>query len=94
MIENRSEKNTPIINRTGWASNYLKSVLKPITVTSLAKWQSDLSPSQIATIEYITRHKMITNNYQPINNYFNSAIYFFIAKAKIKVANLKNKINK
>lgn len=89
MIDNRSETNSPICNRTGWASNYLKSVLKPITVTSVDKWQSDLSPSQIAIIEYTTRDKMIGNGYQPNSSYLNSAVYFFIAKAKKKMTNLR-----
>lgn len=89
MIDNRSEKTSPIVNRTGWASNYLKSVLKPINVTSVNKWQSDLSPAQVAIIEYITREKMLSNDYQPTVNYLNSAIYFFIAQVKQKVQELR-----
>ncbi len=37
---------------------------------------------------------MISNDYKLATNYVNSAIYFFIAKAKKKVGNLKKKINK
>ncbi len=56
IIDNRSEETSPIVNQTGWNLDYLKSVLRPIDTTSIDKWQSDCSPSQIAVIEYITRN--------------------------------------
>ena len=58
MLSNRSESSSPIINRRGWAKAHLEAALKPVTQTAVRKWQSTLSPKQIAMIEYITRDKM------------------------------------
>lgn len=92
MIDNRSEENSPIISQTGWNLDYLKSVLRPIDVTSIDKWKLDLSSSQIAIIERITKNKMISNDYQPVTNPLNSVIHFSIYKAKEKIAHQSYKL--
>ena len=61
----RSEESSPIINREGWARDHLQAALKPISTDNIEKWRSDLSPDDIAAIEYVTRREMRLFGYQP-----------------------------
>lgn len=63
MLNQRSLKSSPVVNRSGWAETYLKNTLRPIDTNSIRKWKSQLSSSQIAIIEHICRQGMSDNEY-------------------------------
>ena len=50
---NYSETNSPVINRSGWAEEFLQATLtlQPAIKTNVEKWQSNLSPVQIAVVD-------------------------------------------
>ncbi|EAZ90590.1 sulfotransferase family protein [Crocosphaera chwakensis] len=63
MINNRSEKNMPIINRDQWGTSHLKSVLRPISDESISKWKSILSKNQVSEIEILAYQEMSNFGY-------------------------------
>ena len=97
MVSNRSESNSPIINRKGWAKAHLEAALQPVTLTAIRKWQSALSPKQIAMVECITQHKMIKYGYQPITTKrhwlipkMELLLIKILGKVKLKISDLIN----
>lgn len=81
MINNRSEKNMPIINRDEWDRNYLKSVLRPISSDSIDKWQSILSEKQLLIIESLVEQEMVKFGYLVKTSKFNRQ--FFLLRRDI-----------
>ena len=45
---------------------HMKSTLKPVFTSSLEKWREELSPSQIALIQYVLSDEMYLLGYEPI----------------------------
>lgn len=91
IIQNRSEKTSPIINRDNWSEKYLKESLKPISKDGLNKWQSTLSSTEIAVVEHITRKEMLKYGYQPITQELRSLQKMYWELSKI-TDNLNNRI--
>lgn len=65
MISQRSEKNVPNPHQGGWAKAHLQQVMQPIGQQAVEKWRSQLSPTQIAIVEQITRETMVAHGYEP-----------------------------
>lgn len=90
---NPSEATSPIINCSGWTETHLKTALKPVTTANIEKWQTTLSFSQIATVEYIARYEMIEQGYQPGNEALNF-VQIFRLKLVIFALKIKRFLNK
>ena len=54
MLSARSEANSPLINRQGWAVEHLQSALKPLSNEAIDKWKRELSQHQIEIIDALT----------------------------------------
>ncbi|MBL1209296.1 sulfotransferase [Geminocystis sp. GBBB08] len=68
MIEGRSQKSSPLINRQGQALINKSKALKPIDLKAINKWQQQLLASEIEIIEHITKAEMRQHNYQTLTN--------------------------
>lgn len=66
MLTRRSEKDVPNLHAGGWAKRHLQQVMQPIGQGAVEKWRSQLSSTQIAIIEHITRDAMGFYGYEPI----------------------------
>ncbi len=88
MLE-RSEANSPVINRHGWAQKHLQNTFKPVNTNTIDKWKSSLSSTQITLVECITRDQMLKYGYQPVTKGLNlfqwGEFIFSIALRKLKV---------
>ncbi|MEA5577330.1 sulfotransferase [Anabaena sp. UHCC 0451] len=68
MIFGRSQTTSPLINYQGSAKINKSQALKQIDSTPIYKWQAQLSSTEIAIIEQITRCEMLAQNYHPLTN--------------------------
>ncbi len=79
IAEERSEATSPIINRSEEDKNFFKQTLRPVDQNSLEKWRSELSSAQVATVESISRPKMLKYGYLPTTSSLNNqSIRLFI----------------
>lgn len=68
MLSQRSEKNVPNPHQGGWAKAHLQQVMQPIGQQSVEKWRSQLSKTQVAIVEHITRDAMVGHGYEPLTS--------------------------
>lgn len=77
--KNRNVKWFNVNASTIWERGHIERASSPISENSVEKWVNELSPSEIAVVETITRKLLLQNGYEPIkpqslNSYFFTAV--------------------
>ncbi len=66
MLSQRSQQQDANPYQRGWAKTHFQKAIQPIDSKAIEKWQVQLSRTQVAIVENITREIMVRYGYKPV----------------------------
>lgn len=70
MLYKRSQSTTSVVHLSDWSRKHYETVMQPVTTANISKWESKLSPCEVAIIEYFCRGSMVKYRYQPKSGFW------------------------